>query len=84
MLPILLFQGVSPVQVFPLRVRVVPPTEITLGEAEGYPAGLPESPADARKVTLVWPEGVVNRELLEGSDEDSLPPQLIVTTETPA
>jgi len=33
---------------------VVPPTEITLGDADGYSAGSPASPDDTKKLTLLW------------------------------
>ena len=43
-------QPVSPVNVEPEKWSVVPPTEITFGEAEGYSAGRPESPAETKKL----------------------------------
>ena len=40
----------------PLKLSLVPPTEITLGEADGYCAGSPESPEEAKKLTPVCEE----------------------------
>jgi hypothetical protein len=35
-------------------LSVVPPTETTFGEADGYSAGRPESPEETKKLTPLW------------------------------
>jgi hypothetical protein len=35
-------------------LSVVPPTEITFGEADGYSAGVPLSPDEKKKLTPLW------------------------------
>jgi hypothetical protein len=42
------------VKVLPLKLRVVPPTEMTFGEDDGYSAGSPASPAATKKLTPGW------------------------------
>src|SRR5919199_391937 len=70
-----LLQPVSPVKAPPLKCSVVPPTEITFGEADGYSAGRPASPEDTKKLTPVWAKWISELD----SPENSLIPQLSET-----
>ena len=56
---------------------------LTLGDAAGYSAGAPVSPAEATNVTPVWPAGVAKVASTEDSEANSELPQLSDTTETP-
>src|SRR6266550_232194 len=47
-------QPVSDEKVLPLKWRVVPPTEMTLGDEDGYSAGVPLSPDETKKLTPEW------------------------------
>src|SRR5438067_2121154 len=62
---------------------VVPPTDRTLGDADGYEVGAPLSPDEATKVTPAWPAGVRNVPSELASEENSPPPQLMETATTP-
>ncbi len=62
----------------------VPPTDSTLGEMAGHVACAPLSPADAMNVTPLWPAGVVKYWSYCVSLINSLLPQLMDTTDTPA
>jgi hypothetical protein len=44
-------QPVSDVKFPPLKWSVVPPTEMTFGEDDGYSAGRPASPDETKKLT---------------------------------
>jgi hypothetical protein len=68
-------QPVSPMKVEPLKCRVVPPTEITFGEADGYSAGSPASPEETKKLTPLWTKWLS----YDVSPLDSEPPQLLET-----
>src|ERR687885_1508875 len=70
-----LLQPVSPVKAPPLKCSVVPPTEITFGEADGYSAGRPASPEETKKLTPVWAKWISELD----SPENSLLPQLLET-----
>ena len=47
-------QPVSDEKVLPLKLKVVQPTEMTFGEADGYSAGVPASPDETKKLTPEW------------------------------
>ena len=46
-------QPVSELKLPPLKCSVVPPTEITFVDADGYSAGRPASPEETKKLTPV-------------------------------
>ena len=53
----------------------MPPTETTFGEADGYSAGRPLSPAETKKLTPLWTKCESDAD----SPLDSGPPQLFET-----
>ena len=62
--PVLPLHAVSePYVLFAPNVKLVPPTDSTLGDTDGYigPYHAPESPDEATKVTFACPAGVVKR-----------------------
>ena len=62
--PPLPLQPVSLDQTLPApRVRAVPPTDRTFGEAAGHEAGAPASPEDATNATPAWSKSAVVRRL---------------------
>ena len=58
-----------------VRCRVVPPTEITFGDADGYSAGAPASPEETKKLTPDWTKW----QSYDDSPLNSPPPQLFET-----
>ena len=58
-----------------LKVKNVPPTDITFGEDDGYSVGKPASPAETKKTT---PE-CMKCESYEASPENLPAPQLLLT-----
>src|SRR5437763_1166355 len=65
-------QPVSDRKLVPEKFSVVPPTEITFGDADGYCAGKPLSPDETKKLT----PGCAKCESYDDSPLNSDPPQL--------